>query len=61
MKNKNSKYFRDEIFPIYGNYYYSQILSPVISLSVTESFSNRFPNHTCGEGSVMRVHSLELF
>ena len=40
-----------------NNYYYSQILSAVISLSVTESFSSCFPNHTCSEGSALRVHS----
>ena len=32
-------------------------MSAVISLSVTESFSSCFPNHTCGEGSALRVHS----
>ena len=36
-------------------------MSAVISLSVTESFSSCIPNHTCGEGSALRVHSLNSF
>ena len=33
-------------------------LQLLISLSVTESFSNCFLNHTCGKGSALRVHLL---